>query len=82
MTSFRRTNRQMCKWRIALGTLAFALELFTQAGFSQNPLFAAWVPMLDCSGLPCIELETSSGNHLKMLIDTGNVKFGVERSEG
>jgi hypothetical protein len=29
-------------------------------------------PMLDCSGLPCVEATTPSGSTVKMLIDTGN----------
>ncbi|HTC33176.1 MAG TPA: retropepsin-like aspartic protease [Bryobacteraceae bacterium] len=29
--------------------------------------------MLDCSGLPCVEVTVASGKHYRMLIDTGNV---------
>lgn len=29
-------------------------------------------PMLDCSGLPCVEIVTAGGKHLRMLVDTGN----------
>lgn len=29
--------------------------------------------MLDCSGLPCVDVTLVSGKHLKMLIDTGDV---------
>lgn len=29
-------------------------------------------PMLDCSGLPCVEIITAGGKHLRMLVDTGN----------
>jgi hypothetical protein len=29
--------------------------------------------MLDCSGLPCVDVALASGKHLKMLIDTGDV---------
>lgn len=28
--------------------------------------------MLDCSGLPCVEIVTAGGKHLRMLVDTGN----------
>lgn len=28
--------------------------------------------MLDCSGLPCVDVTVANGTHLKMLIDTGN----------
>jgi hypothetical protein len=30
-------------------------------------------PMLNCSGLPCVDLVIPDGKHLRMLIDTGNV---------
>lgn len=29
--------------------------------------------MLDCSGLPCIDVRVATGRHLRLLIDTGNV---------
>ena len=29
--------------------------------------------MLDCAGLPCVDVALASGKHLKMLIDTGDV---------
>jgi hypothetical protein len=29
--------------------------------------------MLDCAGLPCVDVTLESGKHLKMLIDTGDV---------
>ncbi len=31
------------------------------------------VPLLDCSGLPCIDMSTGSGKTLHLLIDTGEV---------
>ena len=31
------------------------------------------IPLLDCSGLPCVELATASGKTLKLLIDLGSV---------
>jgi predicted aspartyl protease len=30
-------------------------------------------PMLDCSGLPCVEVTVAIRKHLRLLIDTGNV---------
>lgn len=30
-------------------------------------------PMLNCSGLPCVDITIPDGKHLRMLIDTGNV---------
>ena len=29
--------------------------------------------MLDCSGLPCVDVTLASGKHLRLLVDTGNV---------
>jgi len=29
--------------------------------------------MLDCSGLPCVEVTLATGRHLRLLVDTGNV---------
>lgn len=31
------------------------------------------VPLLDCSGLPCIDMSSSNGKTLRLLIDTGEV---------
>jgi hypothetical protein len=37
-------------------------------------------PMLDCSGLPCVQATTPSGAPLKMLIDTGNRRSILDAS--
>jgi Aspartyl protease len=37
-------------------------------------------PMLDCSGLPCVEAMMPSGAPLKMLIDTGNLRSILDAS--
>ncbi len=31
------------------------------------------IPLLDCSGLPCVDLSTASGKTVRLLIDTGEV---------
>ncbi len=31
------------------------------------------IPLLDCSGLPCIDMTTGSGKKLRLLIDTGEI---------
>jgi hypothetical protein len=41
------------------------------AAAAQGPLRGA--TMLDCSGLPCVEVTLKSGQHIRLLIDTGNV---------
>jgi hypothetical protein len=38
---------------------------------AQEPSLAT-TPMLECSGLPCVDVSISGAAHLKMLIDTGN----------
>ena len=37
-------------------------------------------PMLDCSGLPCVDVSTASGKHLHLLIDTGNVASVLDKA--
>jgi Aspartyl protease len=34
--------------------------------------------MLECSGLPCVDIVTDQGKHLRMLIDTGNASSIVD----
>ena len=38
---------------------------------AQEPILAT-TPMLECSGLPCVDVNISGTAHLNMLIDTGN----------
>jgi hypothetical protein len=33
----------------------------------------AEIPLLDCSGLPCVDMRTASGKTLRLLIDTGEI---------
>lgn len=37
-------------------------------------------PMLDCSGLPCVDVAVPGGKHLRMLIDTGNVNSTLDEA--
>jgi Aspartyl protease len=41
---------------------------------------ATGVPLLECSGLPCVDVTVAGGKHLKMLIDTGNVNSVLDRT--
>lgn len=58
-----------------------ALILFVSVGASVGTLLPANAQapelrggaMLDCSGLPCVDVTLAGGKHLKMLIDTGDV---------
>ncbi|HXN74631.1 MAG TPA: retropepsin-like aspartic protease [Candidatus Acidoferrales bacterium] len=34
--------------------------------------------MLDCSGLPCVDVTLASGKHLRLLVDTGNVNSVID----
>jgi len=52
--------------------LLVALAMSLTAAHAQTPALAGG-PMLDCSGLPCIDIVIANGKHLRMLVDTGNV---------
>jgi hypothetical protein len=41
---------------------------------------ATGAPLLECSGLPCVDVTVAGGKHLKMLIDTGNVNSVLDRT--
>jgi hypothetical protein len=38
------------------------------------------MPLLDCSGLPCIDVTVAGGKHLRLLVDTGNVNSMLDRA--
>lgn len=54
---------------------ALTLILFCLSAFSfvhaQTPALQGGA-MLECSGLPCVDIVTDQGKHLRMLIDTGD----------
>lgn len=52
--------------------LTISLSLFAQFLPASQPRMAE-VPLLDCSGLPCVDLGTGSGKTLRLLIDLGEV---------
>lgn len=37
-------------------------------------------PMLDCAGLPCVDVTLASGKHFRALIDTGNVSSVLDKT--
>lgn len=41
---------------------------------------ATGTPLLDCSGLPCVDATVAGGKHLKMLLDTGNANSVLDRT--
>ena len=52
--------------------LAFFLATSLSSAIAQTPDLRG-TAMLNCSGLPCVDVTLGSGKHLRMLIDTGNV---------
>jgi len=64
-------NSWILRFRLALAALAY-LGLGTLTPADQMVLKS--VALLDCSGLPCIELSVDSGKTVKLLVDTGNLR--------
>jgi len=52
-------------------TAMIVLAGITVCSMAQVPALKS-VSMLDCSGLPCVDITLANGKHLKMLVDTGN----------
>lgn len=52
--------------------LVLSLGLFAQVLSAPEPHMFE-IPLLDCSGLPCVDLQTGSGKTLRMAIDLGEV---------
>ena len=57
---------------ILMGCLPVGLRGQDSAAGSE-PVLAS-VPLLACSGLPCVEVTVAGGKHVRMLIDTGDVQ--------
>jgi hypothetical protein len=61
----------------AVGALAlFGLLRAAAAGEADRSGSA----MLDCSGLPCVDVTVGAGQHLKMMIDTGNLRSILDKA--
>ena len=58
--------------------LVFLPSLLCNFAVSQANLRGG--PLLDCSGLPCVEVTLASGKHLRLLIDTGNVASVLDKA--
>jgi hypothetical protein len=54
----------------------FAAANLTAAKAQTPPLRGT--RMLDCSGLPCVDVTLGSGKHLRLLVDTGNVNSVID----
>jgi hypothetical protein len=59
--------------RVNLLSLCITLAVagFTSSSRAQIAALAS-SPMLDCSGLPCVDVSMDGNTHFKMLVDTGN----------
>ena len=57
--------------QILLGIALFLVCSATLAAQAPAPQFKGG-PMIDCSGLPCVDVTADGGAHLSLLIDTGN----------
>jgi hypothetical protein len=71
----------MSKFSLSLITLVGTLAVFGHAGLAvagEGDLKGG--AMLDCSGLPCVDVTIASGAHLKMLIDTGNLRSILDQA--
>ncbi len=55
----------------ALGSLPFA--------HAKEP-FLKGSPMLDCSGLPCVDVTVDSGKTVRMMVDTANLRSILDRA--
>jgi hypothetical protein len=57
-----------------------ALALSMQAQSHSDPIkFAADVPLLDCGGIPCIEVRIGEGKPLRMGLDTGDIASVLDK---
>jgi hypothetical protein len=60
--------------------ITFALAGFSLSAGAEIPALAS-SPMLDCSGLPCVDVTAGSNTHFKMLIDTGNEASMLDKAK-
>jgi hypothetical protein len=59
------------RFRPYLPVVLFVVSNLGAAGAEMPPLRGT--KMLECSGLPCVEVTLAGGKHLRLLVDTGNV---------
>jgi Aspartyl protease len=67
----KHTNRLLKKTHRSILPALIAFATISVSSMAQMPALKT-VPMLDCTGLPCVDITTASGKHLKMMVDTGN----------
>jgi len=70
----RRSVVQLLSLCIALVAAGFCSSFSAQMPALKNS------PILDCSGLPCVDVTIGSDTHFKMLIDTGNEASMLDKS--
>jgi len=66
--------------RRKLASASLALAAISLPCLAQMPPLKT-VPMLECAGLPCIELTGPNSAHIKMLVDTGNASSMLDAAK-
>jgi hypothetical protein len=59
--------------KLFLSSAIVLLAFLTSSGLSGQQVKMQSVPLLMCSGLPCVDATVAGGRHLRLLIDTGDV---------
>lgn len=67
----RRYARIGCARIVRAAVLGGCCAGLALQGVAQTPALRGG-PMVECSGLPCVNVTAANGTHLKMLLDTGN----------
>jgi hypothetical protein len=70
------------RWRVDFLSLCISLVVagFSLSSGAQTPALAS-SPMLECSGLPCVDVTVGDQTHLKMLVDTGNEASMLDKAK-
>jgi hypothetical protein len=70
------------RWKVKLLSLCITLTAgcFSLSSSAQIPALAS-SPMLDCSGLPCVDMTIDGTTHVKMLVDTGNEASMLDKAK-
>jgi hypothetical protein len=72
-TSLRGCSAQIfCSIALFVCSAALVISAHAQATQSKAAPQLKGGPMIDCSGLPCVDVTAAGGVHLRLLIDTGN----------
>jgi hypothetical protein len=64
----------------SLALAAISLPCLAHTCLAQMPPLKT-APMLECAGMPCIDLTGPNGAHIKMLVDTGNASSMMDAAK-